>query len=278
MGCSSMKTDLRQIKAISVDDGNIKTLEEEKTKNKNLFDFFNEKEITFIKKEKDKFDKWIKEGDKTELTMELAYHKFVINMIEKEKTFKHLIVLYIPTNFNKFQSNNYIYNFNHNKTIFQFKENYTHVENNPKIKKSISFGKDKTNPCIKTDKDFIITQKDLEKNLILLEYSYNIDYEPNYGFHSFKFIEEDYDYTEKSMSLIYDDNFKVQYKDKNYEELSKTKLFSFCMDSDKSKITLKDKRITLNIMNELSEELISVFSDAEIQQINNGISELKYKK
>ena len=40
-------------------------------------------------------------------------------------------------------------------------------------------------PGIKSNIEFIITQKDAEKNLIIIESSYNIDFESYYGYYSF---------------------------------------------------------------------------------------------
>ena len=77
-----------------------------------------------------------------------------------------------------------------------------------------------------------------------------------------------------SISFIINDNFFISKSDKkSFTHISKSKLFSF--KTEELQIIMRDKRVKLNIKNELSEKLLSKFSNEEIEQINFSLNEME---
>ena len=86
-----------------------------------------------INKEKKKKEKEIKKGtEKEKYKIKPLYSKGQINLINKEKTFTNYIVLYIPKNYEQFQTINYEYELIFNINQFKCYETYIHVNDNPK--------------------------------------------------------------------------------------------------------------------------------------------------
>ena len=126
---------------------------------------------------------------------------------------------------------------------------------------------------IKSSIEFNVTQKDIERNIIIIEASYNVISEDYYGFYDIRFSNEETN-NQISISFIINDNFFISKSDKkSFTHISKSKLFSF--KTEELQIIMRDKRVKLNIKNELSEKLLSKFSNEEIEQINFSLNEME---
>ena len=265
------------------DKGNKKT--EEVSKSKNLFDCFKEEEIKLINKEKMKMEDEIKKGKEEEkYIIKPLYHKVQINLLNKEKTFTTYIVLYLPKNYDQHQTINYAYSLNCNKSRFNFEENYILVNNNPKTTKSLCCNKHSEGlffafneleiipPVIKSNIEFIITQNDIEKNLIIIESSYNLEFEAYYGYYALYLLDNSIPI---SLSLIVNDDFVIINDLKKFHKISKSELFSI-FEEKRPEIDLKNTKIKNDIRNEIDKKLLSSFSDKEIEQINLSFNQMEF--
>ena len=128
--------------------------------------------------------------------------------------------------------------------------------------------------------EFNVTSKDKEKNLITLETNYNIRNNDKYGFID---ITYDYEYygnryddplKQSSFSFIINENFKpYNFEKELFIENSKYNLFAF--NQGYMLVNFRDKRIKLNIENELNKDLLSPFSNEEIKKINNCLNNME---
>ena len=124
--------------------------------------------------------------------------------------------------------------------------------------------------------EFEISPKDKEKNLVTMETGYDIKLYNKYGLFNLEF-----NYSRDfpnfcTFSLTIDDNYIICHPYKEYfQEISQYKLYSFKKES--FSVTLKDKRIKINIENELDKKLLSNFSPEEIKQINVSLNKIVYQ-
>ena len=201
-------------------------------------------------------------------------------MINNAKIFTDYIVLYLPNNFNKLHSVKYDYrpmftNIFLGVEISLDKINYAKKNNIVRGVKSLDCNEEDINDEIifKSSIEFTVTQKDIERNIIIIEASYNILNEDYYGFYDIRFFNEESNIP-ISISFIINDNFFISKSDKkSFTYISKSKSFSF--KTEELQLIMRDKSIKLNIKNELSEKLLSKFSDEEIEQINFSLNEME---
>ena len=98
-----------------------------------------------------------------------------------------------------------------------------------------------------------------------------------YGIYKLRFYcsREEEPLNKSSFSFIFDNNYMACHINKKYfDEISKYKLYSF--NREDISLTLKDKRIKINIEDELEEEFLSKFSPEEIKQINFSLNTIEY--
>ena len=97
------------------------------------------------------------------------------------------MVLYVPKDFSQLKSLKYSYCIRHNHAFFIFKENCTKDTKSPKVTKGIGIEprEEEDFPFIKSNIEFIITEKDIKNGFIILETSYNIFFDSYFGFYDF---------------------------------------------------------------------------------------------
>ena len=256
---------------------NSKKEEKERTKIENISDIFREEEITLINRRKDEKDQGIIKADgKNPEEIYPLYQKIKLNLTTKENTLTNYMVFYVPKDLSQLQSMEYSYNLHFNRTYFIFKETYTKVSSNPKIKKGIGiyrhYEREKEDsPYISSYNEFIITEKNIKNGFIIIETSYNIDFKSYYGYYDFSFSFNRF-VLPRSALFIINDNFisNYDYKKKDGKEefilLNKNKLFAF--NREKFCIEIKDKITNINIRDEVYKELLNEFSDKDIDKIN----------
>ena len=272
-----------------------KVEEEEETEPENYFYCLREREISFIEEKKEKKDKDFKSG-KIQANDKFypLFRKFEIDLTKQETTAKDILVLYIPKRYNK---KTLIYELtpviDHMCRLIEEKEpneyvKYTKINNS---KKALKQFKCKQNPereyaSYLTSLEFVVSPEYKEKNLVTIETCYKVNLNERYGLYDFRFCmgyEDDEEEKEKddgslkraSISFIFDDNYIPCHIYKDYfDEISKYKLYSF--NKNDMSLTMKDKRIKMNIENELDEEYLSKFSPDEIKQINESLNKIEY--
>ena len=166
---------------------------------------------------------------------------------------------------------------------------YTKINNS---KKAIKYFVCKQNPETQyasylTSLEFVVSPKYKEENLVTIETCYKVNLNERYGLYNFRFYmgyeEDEKEEKEKddrslkraSVCFIFDNNYMPCYIYKDYfDEISKYKLYSF--NKNDMGLTMKDKRIKMNIENELDEEYLSKFSQDEIKQINESLNKIEY--
>ena len=106
--------------------------------------------------------------------------KVKINLTKKENTLTNLWYCQL-------KSLKYSYCIRLNSAIFILNENYTKVTNSPKVTKGIGIEprEEEDFPFIKSNIEFIITEKDIKNGFIILETSYNIFFDSYFGFYDF---------------------------------------------------------------------------------------------
>ena len=272
-----------------------KVEEEEEIEPENYFYCLREREISYIEEKKEKKDKDFKSGKIQENDKFYPlFRKFEIDLTKKETTVKDILVLYIPKRYNK---NTLIYEgtpaINHMLELIKEKEaneyvKYTKINNS---KKAIKHFVCKQNPEIEyasylTSLELVVSPQYKEKNLVTIETCYKVNLNERYGLYNFRFCmgyeedeekeKDDGSLKRASISFIFDDNYMPChiYKD-NFDEISKYKLYSF--NKNDMSLTMKDKRIKMNVENELDEEYLSKFSPDEIKQINESLNKIEYQ-
>ena len=125
---------------------------------------------------------------------------------------------------------------------------------------------------MKSEIEFIVRKKNVEKKLIIIENSHNLKLIPYYGFCDL-FLYNRQQSVPMSVSFIVNENFSVISGEKDFTSITKSELFSFNKES--FQFVLRNKKI--NIKNELSEKLLSKFSEEEIKQINFSLNKMKIK-
>ena len=245
-------------------------LEKEKNKNENISNIFQKEEIDLINKRKaEKDQEMIKALEINKDTISPLYQKLIINLTKKENTVTNYMVLYAPKDFSQLKTLIYSYFIRLNRTVFIFKEKYTKVTNNPKVIKGIGIESREEAvedlPCIKSNIEFIITEKDIKNGFIILETSYNIFIDSYYGFYEFYTnLGKDNIKFPKSVLFIINDNF-----------ITKNDLFAF--NQERYNILIEEKNIKINIRDEVNKELLSAFSDKDIEKINYALNLRKWK-
>ena len=258
------------------------------TANEQSYEFsycFRKDEVSLIKKLKKEIDQDIKDeieegGDNTKT----LYRKIEIDFTKEEIIFKEYFVIYLPNDFGKqFIILDYIPMFNDLSLESQEADRYPKYakkNNDPLAIERFECKKvegDKNNEdsgdSIKSHIELKVTQKDLEKNLITIEACYNIKLKSYYGFYDLHFESKD---IPCSYSFIIDNNIivgKYKYDKEIFTEVSNTLLYSFNNKKDIS-VSFRDKRIKINIENELDKNLLSIFTSEEINQINSALNEM----
>ena len=149
---------------------------------------------------------------------------------------------------------------------------YAKINEKPKFIKSYNLKKQED--YFKTFIEFTTTEKDIENNLIILEVCYNLKFKYSYGFYYLRFSEQNN--VPFSISCIIDKNLKLMLSDKyvkqEFTSISDSELYIFGQES--SHFTLRDKTIKLDIKKELSKDLLSPFSEEEIQLMNHSLNEM----
>lgn len=124
---------------------------------------------------------------------------------------------------------------------------------------------------IQINADLKLEKEDKEIKIFILEVCCQIIFQEYYGIYPIRFWSQQ----NTSFSFIFDDNFIVQlgYQRKYFSKISNTELYAFNQDN-LIDITLRDKRKKINIENELSKELLSIFSEDEKKQINFSLNSM----
>jgi hypothetical protein len=119
--------------------------------------------------------------------------------------------------------------------------------------------------------EFTISPQDIENNLVILEVCYSLKFKYSYGFYGIYFYEEEN--IPFSCLCIIDKNFKLESREtQEFTSVSDSEIFIFCQNY--INFTLRDKRIKLDIKKELSQNLLSPFSEEEIKLMNFALSEM----
>ena len=120
--------------------------------------------------------------------------------------------------------------------------------------------------------EFTITPQDIENNLVLLEVCYSLKFKYSYGFYGIYFYEEEENIPFSCLCII-DKNFKLESRERQeFTSVSDSEIFIFCQKV--INFTLRDKRIKLDIKKEISQNLLSPFSEEEIKLMNFALSEM----
>ena len=131
------------------------------------------------------------------------------------------------------------------------------------------------------DIEFSLSEEDINKKLIIIENCYKIKFTPYYGFYPIQFGDENTFYVHSthqpnnSFSFIVDDNFiysSSSYSKTKFTKITKNEYYVF--NKQAIQFALRDKRVKINIKNELNPEFLSKFSSDEIEQINFSLNEM----
>ena len=263
-----------------------KEFKEESTGPKTYSYCFKEREISYIQELKEQKDQDIKKGTvKGGDNFYPLFRKIELDLAAKETIIKEYLVFYIPRNYCKsiliYKGTppidyiaKWIENVNPNKY-----PKYAKINNSSKAIKKFEC---KQKPGYEYASyisyyEFEISESDKEKNLITLEAGYKIELYDRYGLYKLRFYcSRDKEPLNKStFSFIFDNNYMVCHIYKDYfDEISKYKLYSF--NRDNISLTLKDKRVKMNIEDEIHEDYLSIFSPEEIKQINFSLNTIEY--
>jgi len=268
MGCGSMKEETKP------------------NKPNGFFYCFNKEEISLINETKEKIDENIKNGgDEEKDKIKTIYQKVELDLLNKETTYTDYLVLYIPNNYSQLSPIKYDYSplfssLNIEKENTEYVK-YVKINNVSKNVQSFKCTQERNDffefgEIINLFIEFTVPQKDLEKNLIIIEACYNIKFKPFYGLYNIDFF-QDCVPDSLSFSLFIDENVKMAAScQKEFKKLSKNEYFIFNKD-DIPSVQLRDKRVKIDIQNELSKELLSKFSSEEIKQINFSLNEMEIR-
>ena len=261
-------------------------IKEETTGPKNYSYCFKEREITYIQELKEKKDQDIKNGtEKGGDNFYPLYKKIELDLSNRESIIKEYLVFYIPKNYSKsiliYKGTppiDYIAELIEKTNPNKYPK-YAKINNSPKAIKKFEC---KQKPKVQYASyisyyEFEISESDKEKNLITLEAGYKMELYFRYGIYKLRFYcsREEEPLNKSSFSFIFDNNYMACHINKKYfDEISKYKLYSF--NREDISLTLKDKRIKINIEDELEEEFLSKFSPEEIKQINFSLNTIEY--
>ena len=245
-------------------------------------------EIKFIeqkKKEKEENIKNAKEEGGNNLHP--LYRKIEIDFTKKNIILKEYIVIYIPKDYSK-NTEKYEFDPALNNLLPNIEKSdstkYVNCSKLNNINYLITKFELKQNPEVEYPEllafaEFNITEKEKEKNLITIEVNYNIKFNDKFGFINLGF----YGYSEKdsikqkSFNIIIDDNYiQCSIMKHFFKEITGYKFFAF--NQEDFVFNLRDKRIKINMENELDKELLSKFTSDEIKKVNNCLNtmELSY--
>ena len=241
-------------------------------------------EIEFIEKKMKEKEENIKNG--TEVggnKLYPLYKKIEIDFTKKDLILKEYIVIYLPKDYGQ-KIEKYEFEPAVNNIMSEIeKSDSTKFMNLVKLNNQrdlITKFELKQNPEddyeFQASIEFKINEKEKEVNLITIEANYNIKFKDKYGFINLNFFgtNEKDPIQQKSFSLIIDDNYiKCSSVNKYvFKEITKYKLFAFNQEDFSFK--LRDKRIKINIENELDKELLSKLTSDEIKKINNSLNKM----
>ena len=253
---------------------------------KNYSYCFKERELSYIKELKEQKDQDIKNGTvKGEDNFYPLFRKVELDLTAEESIIKEYLVFYIPRNYSK-STVSYkgtppidhiakcIENVNPNKY-----PKYARINNSSKTIKKFEC-KQKPGYQYATYNsyyEFEISESDKEKNLITLEACYKIELYDRYGLYNLRFYfrREEEPLNKASFSITFDNNYMACHIYKKYfDEISKYKLYSF--NKEDLSLTLKDKRVKMNIEDEIHEDYLSCFDAEDIKQINFSLNTIEY--
>ena len=259
-------------------------IKDEMTEPGNYSYCFNKREISYIEELKEIKDLDIV-TEKEEDNFNPIFRKIELDLRIEECIIKEYLVFYIPRNYSKstliYQGTLPISDMT--KDILEKNPNrypkYAKINNSPKAIKKFECKQD---PSVQYASyisyyEFEISESDKEKNLITLEAGYIIELIDEYGFYRLRFYcSSNKEPLNKTSFLFTFDNNYIAYDtdERDFDEISKSKLYSF--NREDISLTLKDKRIKINIEDELEEELLSKFSPKEIKQINFSLNTIEY--
>ena len=261
-------------------------IKDEITEPGNYYYCLNEKEISYIEELKEKKDQDIKNGkEKGGDKFYPLFRRIELDFTIKETIIKEFLVFYIPKNYSKstliYKGTppidfiaNWIEKVNPNKY-----PKYARINNSSK---AIQKFECKQKPGYQyatyiSYYEFEISESDKEKNLLTLEAGYKIELYDRYGLYHLRFYcwREKEPLDKSSFSITFDNNYMICHIYKDYfDEISKYKLYSF--NREDISLTLKDKRVKMNIEDEIREDYLSVFSPEEIKQINFSLNTIEY--
>ena len=284
-----IKDEIKKEPVEIIDEINNKPVEikDEITEPRNYYYCLKEREISYIEELKEKKDKDIKNGkEKGGDNFYPLFRKIDLDLTTKETIIKEYLVFYIPSNYSKstliYQGTPpFEYIAEHLEEIDPNEyPKYAKINNSPKAIKRFEC---KQNPSdeytsIISNFEFEISESDKENNLITLETGYKIELIDEYGFYRLRFYckNDEKPLNKTSFMFTIDNNYVTDdiYKD-DFDEISKYKLYSF--NREDVSLSLRDKRIKINIEDELAPKLLCNFSDEEIKQINFSLNTIEYK-
>ena len=256
----------------------------DQTELRNFFSNFKEEEINLIEKEKAKKEENIKNGVEEEKEkLKPIYQKVEFNFINEVKIMiKNYLVLYLPENYKQFNSLHYPKNYNYTLEFFSskklFKANLKCIGYEELISGPFEYGYFTTCQLVEegeeivSDIEFVVSKRNLEKKLIIIDYEDDLNIKNYYGFYDF-FIYGGA--SPMSVSFFINENFKIISGKDNLTTITESELFSF--NENKIRLILKNISIKINIKNELGEKLLSKFSEEEIKQINFSLNTMNIK-
>ena len=245
-------------------------------------------EIEFIEQKKNEKEEDIKNG--TEVggnKLYPLYKKIEIDFTKKDVILKEYIVIFLPKDYGE-KIEKYEFDPALNNLLNEIeKSDSTKFINLVKLNNQrdlITKFELKQNPEVNYPEfqafiEFKINEKEKEKekNLITIEANYNIKFKDKYGFIYLDFFgsNEKDPIKQKSFSLIINDNYIIcsSISKNDFKEITKYNLFAFNQDDFTFK--LRDKRIIINIENELDKELLSKLTSDEIKKINNSLNKMR---
>ena len=226
----------------------------------NFFYCFKVEEVYLIK---DLYEKKISEEQEEKTS--ILYRKVEMDFTKEEKIYKEYLVVYLSDN-----CKDDVLDFKGSplteRLVFEDLKLQDLQKNSvtPRSYGLFNFGSE-----IQFYADLELEEEDKEIKIFILEVSYQIIFQEYYGIYPIRFMSQ----PNMSFSLIFDDNFIVElgYQRKYFSKISNTELYYF-NHNKLIDITLRDKRKKINIENELSKELLSIFSEDEKKQINFSLN------
>ena len=254
MGCSSSKD-------IAENDNVLK----EEIKNK-FYYCFTKEEITYLENLKKETKLKIKRNNNQNFKEYINIYEKIEMDFRNEKIFcKEYFIIYIIYFFkkNKIKINNIVYQSNMNN-LWLDKCNEVYIKKNNK-KDLISNIKINDGEYGEKIINFYceLNEEDYQNKIIIFEICYEIKINIFYGLIIFYFNFKN----KSSVKINYNKNFEIGYRGEyDFKEISKYELFLF-KKKDYIRFCIRDKRIKINIKDELKELINSKFTSEEIDQI-----------